>query len=237
MNSKSLPLSSKRVGWDSNFSRRRWGENVGFFVCPSRLWTVNAVLTISPWRCLNLETVLISSNRERSVVVHSIQFCLTAAGWRHHRMLKLKIRWLEFAGLENRRTIKKRGGICRLENGGRSRRGRPSFSTPANSTHATSSVIFQSCKFQSCKFSYPSNLGFSLLYGDTPSVEVILGWRSCPSWLRHNDDDDDDDDAERYNEPIKMKFDMEQCTVGLLSFVLSNLALISDEMGTLPPKF
>jgi len=29
-----------------------------------------------------------------------------------------------------------------------------------------------------------------LIFGDVPSVEVIPGWRNCPSWLRDDDDDD-----------------------------------------------
>jgi len=39
---------------------------------------------------LSLETVLMSLDRRRLVVVHRAQLCLYAARWRHHRMLNIK---------------------------------------------------------------------------------------------------------------------------------------------------
>ena len=65
------PLSQCQVWWGSNFTRRRGGENVEFFVCQSRFWMSEFVCPISPWRRWNTEMVLMLLDRGKFVVVHS----------------------------------------------------------------------------------------------------------------------------------------------------------------------
>jgi len=61
---------------------------------------VKFVVTVLPLSCLNLDTVLMSLNMGRFVVVH---ICLVCHQWHQHGMLNLKI-WSNFSFLSSGMT-------------------------------------------------------------------------------------------------------------------------------------